>query len=191
MKEQSNLKKEFSKRDVQRMRNLITGKTGDKTAVQSGYERQPSPERKEGDVWEDNGKQWTIKNGIKQTITVMDRFKKMVVLPICCPKCQKAMKLNDLNKKMYGIHGTCFDCVIDMEQKLKLENKYEEYVKQVMDKNHETYLKDVEAALEAWYNENESYVTEAGDIEAWKGGNKKQVYEQVKRQLENIKSEQR
>lgn len=188
MKE-NNLKKEFSKRDVQRMRNLITGKTGDRTQVQTGYEKNRE-DHKEGDVWEDNGKQWTIKNGVKQTVTKLDRFKKLVVLPICCPKCKKHMKINDLNKKMYSIHGSCFDCVVEMESKLKLENKYEEYTKQMLQKNHETYLKDVETALEAWYNENESYVTEAGEIEAWKGGNKKAIYDQVKRQLEKIKSEQ-
>ena len=34
---ESTLKKEFSKRDVQRMRNLITGKSGDRTQVQAGW----------------------------------------------------------------------------------------------------------------------------------------------------------
>jgi hypothetical protein len=117
MKEQSNLKREFSKKDVQRMRNIITGKAGDRTQVLSGYQKQEI-EHKEGDIWEESGKKWTIKNGIKQTVTVMDRFKKLVVLPLCCPSCNKPMKLNDLNKKMYAIHSTCFDCVLEKEQKI-------------------------------------------------------------------------
>ena len=33
----SNLKKEFKKRDVERMRNLITGKHGKKTTLGIGY----------------------------------------------------------------------------------------------------------------------------------------------------------
>ena len=33
------LNKEFSKRDVQRMRNILTNNTADKTRVQSGYEK--------------------------------------------------------------------------------------------------------------------------------------------------------
>ena len=37
---ESTLKKEFSKRDVQRMRNLITNKSGDRTQIQAGYEKQ-------------------------------------------------------------------------------------------------------------------------------------------------------
>jgi len=36
---ESTLKKEFSKRDVQIMCNLITGKSGDKTQIQAGYEK--------------------------------------------------------------------------------------------------------------------------------------------------------
>ena len=85
MKDQSSLKKEFNKKDVQRMRNIITGNSSDRTQVLAGYQKQ-NVDRKEGDVWEENGKQWTIKNGIKQTVTAMDKFKKLVVMPICCPK---------------------------------------------------------------------------------------------------------
>jgi len=51
---ESQLKKEFSQRDVKRMRNLITGNFGDRTQVQVGYEKQ-NQEYQEGDVWEDSG----------------------------------------------------------------------------------------------------------------------------------------
>ena len=34
---QSVLKKEFKEADLQRMRNLVQGKTGEKTSVSSGY----------------------------------------------------------------------------------------------------------------------------------------------------------
>ena len=56
------LKKEFSPEDLQRARNIITGQTGNRTKVQSGYEKKQI-EHKEGDVWEENGKKWTIKDG--------------------------------------------------------------------------------------------------------------------------------
>ena len=39
MAKESNLKKEFAPKDVQRMRNLLTGKAGEKTGIQSGYEK--------------------------------------------------------------------------------------------------------------------------------------------------------
>ena len=59
---ESQLNREFSKRDVQRILNIVTGNTANRTRVQSGYEKE-SKEYTEGDIWEENGKQWTIKNG--------------------------------------------------------------------------------------------------------------------------------
>ena len=186
--EQNTLKKEFSKRDVQRMRNLITGKSGEKTQVQSGWEKN-NQIKKEGDIWEENGKTWTIKKGIKQNITKMDNIKKMSMFPLTCPNCKKHMKSNDLNKKMYSMHSMCFDCVIEYEQELKKQGKWEEYAENIQKQNKNTYLEDIETALEAWYNEKESHVTEDGHVETWLGGDKKVMYEQLKEQLNKIKSE--
>jgi uncharacterized protein (UPF0128 family) len=73
---ESKLQREFRERDVQRMRNLITKDYGAKTGVQIGYTKE-NIERKEGDVWEENHKTWTIKNGIKQTVSKLDSVKKM------------------------------------------------------------------------------------------------------------------
>ena len=122
----TNLKKEFSKRDVQRMRNIITGNAGTSTGTQVGYSKQ-SQDYQEGDVWEENGKQWTIKNGLKQTTTRLDNLKKSIMLPLLCPSCNNFMTNHTLNKKMWPIHGKCFDCVIKMETELKRDGKFEDY----------------------------------------------------------------
>ena len=45
----SNLKKEFKKRDVERMRNLITGKHGKKTTLGIGYTKKQK-HHEEGDA---------------------------------------------------------------------------------------------------------------------------------------------
>jgi hypothetical protein len=79
------LNKEFQKKDVQRLRNLVQGKYGDKTTVGVGYSKKYE-HHKEGDVWEENGRQWTIKNGIKQNVTKLDLAKEAHVLPLLCPK---------------------------------------------------------------------------------------------------------
>ena len=70
---ESRLNKEFSERDIQRMRNIVSGNTAERTRVQAGYQKQ-SVEHGEGDVWEESGKTWTIKNGIKQTVTKHDKL---------------------------------------------------------------------------------------------------------------------
>jgi hypothetical protein len=166
----TNLKKEFSKRDVQRMRNIITGNTGGATGVQVGYNKQQQ-DYQEGDVWEENGKQWTIKNGIKQTVTKHDKLRQLVTMPLSCPVCHKSMKGNDLNKKMWTIHHMCFDCVVEMEAKIKFEGKWDEYEKQMMNANKNSMVDDFEASVEEFLKmQNDSYFTEQGDVESWGGG---------------------
>jgi GH25 family lysozyme M1 (1,4-beta-N-acetylmuramidase) len=182
---ESNLRKEFSKRDVQRMRNIITGNAGASTGTQVGYTKQ-SQDYQEGDTWEENGKQWTIKNGIKQTITKFDSLKKHYILPLACPVCNKAFKNDDINKKMWSIHHKCFDCVIDMEMKIKYSGKWDEYEKQMMNNNKNAMLDDFEASFEEFLKfKNDSYMTEAGDVETWGGG--KVNEEEIKNVKEYIK----
>ena len=98
------LKKEFSKRDVSRLRNLVKGKTGASIGTQIGYKKE-TKDYKEGDVWTENRKTWTIKNGIKQTVSKLDAIKKEVFMPLCCPECNKVMKKR-LDKPNYKIHAT-------------------------------------------------------------------------------------
>jgi hypothetical protein len=169
---ESKLQREFRERDVQRMRNLITKDYSTKTQSQVGYIK-TNIDRKENDTWEENNKTWTIKNGIKMTVSKLDDIKKILQLPLTCPKCSKHMKNFELNKKMYSIHKMCFDCVIEFETKLKIEGTYEEYERNLINKGLDVYIKELEDfMLELALNSNEeSFITEAGDVEKWSGGN--------------------
>jgi len=180
------LKKEFAPRDVQRMRNLISGNTGDRTQLQAGWEKS-SQTHKEGDIWEESGRKWIIKDGLKQTVTKFDSIKRLAILPITCPNCKKPMKLTDLNKKMWAIHSTCFDCVIEKEEKIKREGKWDEYSAQVMNANKNESLTDLEQALESWMDIKESFVTEDGEVQAWDGGDKTESYKQVKEYIAKLR----
>lgn len=170
MENESKLIKDWKERDVQRMRNIITKKYGDKTVTQVGYTKRHI-DYKEGDIWEENGKKWTIKSGIKQTITRLDELKKAVMLPLVCPKCAKPMNISPVNKKMWSIHRMCLNCVVDMETKLKKDNKYQEYEKSMVINGIKAHIKELEDMLLdiSLNSSNESYVTEDGDIEQWKG----------------------
>ena len=190
MSESGQLKKEFGQRDVQRMRNIITGKTGDRTTVQSGYEKSRQ-EYKEGDIWEDGGKQWTIKDGIKQTVTKFDKLKRLITLPLKCPSCDKPMSPTDLNKKMYSIHSMCLNCVIEMETKLKIEGKYQEYEKNILNSNKNHILDDLEVAIDSWITEKDTFISEDGDVESWSNskGNE-EFYKQFKENIKKLKDEE-
>ena len=172
MSKDSLLKKEFKKSDVQRVRNLVNKDFTSKTKLQTGYKK--SQKRyKEGDIWEESGKQWTIKNGIKQNITKLDSAKKSLRIPLRCPKCKGSMN-HWLAKKMYKIHGFCFDCTVEMEANLRKAGLYKQYEERMMQGNMKAFVKDIEDWAKELISVNESYVTEAGDIENWNSNNKKQ-----------------
>ena len=163
------LKKEFNRKDVNRARNLIMGKTGASSETQIGYNKK-RVDYKEGDVWKENGKTWTIKDGIKQTISKLDAIKKEVFMPLCCPKCSKVMKKR-LDKPNYKLHKMCFDCVIDYEASLRNKGKYKDYIRNLRLKNNLTQIDEAENMfLELANQSNEGFVSEQGEIERWKGG---------------------
>ena len=163
------LKKEFSKKDVRRMRNLITGNAGASSDMQIGYKKKEI-DYKEGDIWVEDKRTWTIKNGITQTISKLDAVKKEVFMPLCCPECSRVMKKR-LDKPNYNLHKKCFDCVIDFEGKLRLRGEYDDYLKNLENKNKIDILNETELyLLDVVNNTNEGYVSEHGDVERWKGG---------------------
>ena len=46
-----------------------------------------------------------------------------------------------IDQKMKRIHGMCFDCVVDMEHKIRLEGKWDEYEKRKVKENALAWLK--------------------------------------------------
>jgi len=163
------LKKEFKRKDVDRARNLLTGKSGASSKTQVGYKKK-RVDYKEGDVWVENKKTWTIKDGIKQTISKMDAIKKEIFMPLCCPKCSKVMKKR-LDKPNYKVHKMCFDCVIDYEHKLRIRGKYDDYIKNLRLKNRLTEIDEMENMfLELANQSNDGFVSEHGEVERWVGG---------------------
>ena len=187
------LKKEFNRKDVERARNLIQGKTGDSSETQIGYKKKQL-EYKEGDVWKENRKTWTIKNGIKQTVSKLDKIKKQIFIPLCCPKCSKVMK-HHLDVNNYKIHKNCHDCVIEFEHQLKIEGKYEDYINDLKAKNSLNMVDDLESYLLSAVNEtNEGYMSEQGKVERWIGGIDKEkmtkdIIEGAQIRRESIKKE--
>ena len=174
------LKKEFKRKDVQRARNLIMGKTGDSTGTQIGYKKEIK-EYKEGDIWNEGRKTWTIKNGIKQTVSKLDKLKKEVFMPLSCPKCNKIMKKR-LDKPNYKIHKMCHDCVIEYEHKLKCNGEYESYRKKLLNNNSLEIVNEMESyLLDAINTSNSGFVSEDGVVERWVGGiDKKEITKGIK-----------
>ena len=187
------LKKEFKRKDVQRARNLLTGKTGASTGTQIGYNKK-TEDYKEGDVWTEGKKTWTINNGIKQTVSTLDVIKKEVFTPLSCTNCGKIMKKR-LDKPNYKIHKKCFDCVVEFEHKLRIRGEYDDYKKKLVTKNSLFIVDEMEGyLLDAINTSNSSFVSEDGVIEKWTGGVNKEewtqkIKEASKTRREHLKKE--
>ena len=167
MSKETVLKKQFQKRDVERLRNLMKGKYGEKTRSSVGFSK-ADKFYKEGDVWEVDGRTWTIKNGIKQNITKLDKAKKAHVMPLFCPKCGKLMKRVD--KPYYNIHKYCLDCHARAEDKLRAKGNYKEHYdninNKIIDKRINEFKDYVKEKLE---ESNDSFISESGEVEKWVG----------------------
>lgn len=184
------LKKEFQRKDVERMRNLVKGKQNERINHGIGYNKKHE-HYQEGDIWEENGRTWTIKNGIKQNITKLDKFKEIGKLPLFCPSCKKIMKKH-LDKKVYPAYHKCFDCVVDFEAELQKQGKAKEYYDNLHNANIGKVIGEYKAYMEEALKENnKGFVTEAGDVENWGGGMSKEDLEKNLQEgleyLENLK----
>ena len=184
MKE-TQLKKEFSERDLKRMRNIITKKTGDKTVTSVGYTKAEAI-HEEGEIWEENGRTWTIKNGIKRNVRKIES----ATTPLLCPKCSKSMN-HHLDVRMYNIHQMCLHCVAEMESELKIKGDYEEYERNMILNNVNYAVKSTESGLDNFLDDliNESYVMEDGTIQNWTGNgiDKAEVKQFMLDRLQKIK----
>lgn len=183
------LKKQFQEKDVQRLRNIVKGKYADKSQVSVGFTKEQELYHTEGDTWTEGDKTWTIKDGIKQNVTKLDKAREAVNFPIFCPSCKKPMKPH-LDKKWFNMYKRCFNCQIDFETNLRTQGLWEEYQTFLHNSDVEGLIKE----FELWINEEiqhsniQSYITEAGDIEKWTGSTKNKLLQSKEEAIKYLQS---
>ena len=118
-----------SERQNKALKDLMSGKEYEKDYVQVGYE----------------GKQENLGGKTRQSelTDVMSKAR----MPWFCPKCKKVMK-KKLDNKFWYRSGHCFDCQVDMENRMRIEGTFEDYAKTKMLENQKAYLKDLEQSLD-------------------------------------------
>jgi len=87
----------------------------------------------------------------KDKISRMTEIMQDVRMPWFCPNCKKVMK-QKLDDKMWRLFGHCFDCQIKIENKLRIEGKYEEWEKNKIKQNKISFIKDSIQKIEEWKN---------------------------------------
>lgn len=139
-------KNEEALNDVRRKVAEKLNKDGNKLVF--GWRGEPEPTRKEGDMWEDvNGKKWTVKNGIRQTVTKLDDAK----TPHWCPKCSKPMN-HRFDVKFWRIRGHCMDCNTKIETELRRTGQWTKYEQNLMLRNYISNVKDKIQELQHYHD---------------------------------------
>jgi len=187
MSKETVLKKQFQQKDVQRLRNVISGNSGNRTTEGIGYTKQQEI-RNEGDIWAENGREWTIKEGIKQNVTKLDKAKE-AVMPLFCPSCNKVMKKHQ-DPAIYKMFRRCHDCQAEFEMRLRFKGLWDEYQKMI----DNAALENIQEHMKDWLNSalnesNQGFVSEDGEVQNWKGGiNKELAYKNLEETIKYLES---
>lgn len=178
---------------IQDVKKLLDGKHESQNKIAVGYigeKTENDKDRKIGDKWfDEDGNEWEQKNGYKVKLgkewqqelhNYLNTFQN-------CPKetCTCGMP-KKIDEKMKAIHGMCFDCVIDMEHKIRLEGKWDEYEKRKVKENAIAWLKEAEKDKDAIANElsRMEFTNDFGDNEKWKTPlNKEELLEKIEKEF--------
>lgn len=144
-------------------------------------------EHTEGDVWEESGKTWTIRNGVKRTVSKMESFRKQVITPIACPHCGTKLQ-SPVHKWAWNTHKMCFNCVVDMEHEIMKAGRLEEYQNALFKANMESFYGDLEQFVQEFAKEKTTVFTEDGVKENWVDNSGKAIEEIGKKELQALKS---
>ena len=117
-----------SERQNKALGDVLAGRTPEKR-VMVGYE---GKKQKSGDQ-----------------ISRMTNLMKEARMPMFCPECDKIMK-KKLDDKMWRMFGHCFDCQVTIENKLRIEGKYEEWAENKIRKIKIAFIKDQIEAISEW-----------------------------------------
>ena len=131
-----------SERQNKALKDLMTTGKTEKDYVQVGYE----------------GKKEDL--GGKTRESELSKVMQGVRMPWFCPTCKKAMK-KKLDDKFWRMMGHCFDCQVEMENKLRVKGEFDEWAERKMLENQKSQLKDLEQSItdfektggkKEWYN---------------------------------------
>ena len=131
-----------AERQNKALKGILEGKPVEKDYVQVGYE----------------GKKEDL--GGKTRKSELTDIMAEVRMPWFCPECKKAMK-KKLDDKFWRMMGHCFDCQVEMENKLRMKGEFDEWAERKMLENQKSQLKDLEQSLtdfentggkKTWYN---------------------------------------
>ena len=68
-------------------------------------------------------------------------------MPMFCPSCGKVMKKR-LDDKMYRLYNHCFDCQVEIENKMRIDGTYKEWEEKKVKANTLSWIKEQKKTIE-------------------------------------------
>jgi hypothetical protein len=93
---------------------------------------------------------------------------------------------------MKMIHGMCFDCVIQMEHKVRLEKRWDEYEKEKVKLNAIAWLKEAERDKNLIAEElsKAEFANSFGESEKWSSGiTKEELLQKIEDEFEQFRQD--
>ena len=180
------------------VKKLVSGEHESQTKIKTGYDgkiKEDSIIRNVGDKWfDEDGNEWEQKEGYKIKLGKQwqqELHEYLTSFPNCPNETCTCTMPKRLDEKMRKIHGMCFDCVINMEHKIRLEGKWDEYEKRKVKENALSWLKDAEKDKDAIADELSrlEFSNDFGDIEKWDVPlDKKDILEKIEKEFEEFRN---
>ena len=82
-------------------------------------------------------------------ISPLSEVMKEARMPWFCPKCDRIMKKR-IDSQYYRRYNHCLDCQVEFENKLAVQGKLNDHIKETVRQNKKSYLKEMKQSIEEW-----------------------------------------
>ncbi|MDB2399652.1 hypothetical protein N9W01_00140 [bacterium] len=177
--------------NIKAVKEMIAGNHRTQTKNTVGFDEQKEFVKREvGEQWTDNdGNIWEQKKGYKVKLGKLSELRDSLKdFPNCKEGCTSHMNPTRNDLRMKVIHGMCLDCVIEMEHKLKMEGKYEEYERSKILENAKAWLKQAELEKDTIKLAMQArFVNEDGSLEEWDGMSWSEMEEKIENEFRTFR----
>lgn len=182
---------------VEDVSKMLHGEHESQQKVTVGYsnvDEETLKVKKIGDRWKDSdGNEWEQKDGY--TIKLgkdwqQELHQYLHSFPNCRKETCTCTLPKKIDEKMKKIHGMCLDCVVDMEHKIRLEGKWDEYENEKVKENALSWLKEAEKDKDLIAEElsKVDFANEFGDSEKWSVPiTKEELLKKIENEFEEFK----
>jgi hypothetical protein len=183
---------------IEDVKKLINNEHESQTNIQVGYngEVKDTPVRKVGDKWMDeDGNEWEQKEGYKIKLGKewqQELHEYLNTFPNCRKDVCTCTMPKRMDEKMKKVHGMCLDCVVEMEHKIRLEGRWDEYERDKVKQNALAWLAEAEKDKNLIAEElsKVEFANSFGDSEKWvTGTTKEQILQKIEEEFDRFRQD--